>query len=39
MLRFSHTEVDAGKLPLDELLTCGHELNKERLAVTIPAKA
>jgi hypothetical protein len=27
-------EVDAGKLPLEELLTRGHELIKERLAST-----
>jgi pyruvate-ferredoxin/flavodoxin oxidoreductase len=31
-------EVDAGKLPLEELLTRGHELLKERLA-GVPAKA
>ena len=32
-------EVDAGKLPLEELLTHGHELLKERLSAAIPAKA
>jgi pyruvate-ferredoxin/flavodoxin oxidoreductase len=32
-------EVDAGKLPLEELLTRGHELIKERLAAAAPAKA
>ena len=32
-------EVDAGKLPLEELLTRGHELIKERLAAATPAKA
>jgi pyruvate-ferredoxin/flavodoxin oxidoreductase len=32
-------EVDAGKLPLDELLTRGHELIKERLAAAAPSKA
>jgi pyruvate-ferredoxin/flavodoxin oxidoreductase len=32
-------EVDSGKLPLDDLLTRGHELIRERLAGAIPAKA
>jgi pyruvate-ferredoxin/flavodoxin oxidoreductase len=32
-------DVDAGKLPLDELLTRGHELLKERLTGTMAAKA
>jgi pyruvate-ferredoxin/flavodoxin oxidoreductase len=32
-------EVDAGKLQLEELLTRGHELIKERLAAAAPAKA
>jgi pyruvate-ferredoxin/flavodoxin oxidoreductase len=32
-------DVDSGKLPLDDLLTRGHELLKERLAATTPAKA
>jgi pyruvate-ferredoxin/flavodoxin oxidoreductase len=32
-------EVDAGKLTLEELLTRGHELIKERLTAGIPAKA
>jgi pyruvate-ferredoxin/flavodoxin oxidoreductase len=32
-------EVDAGKLSLEELLTRGHELIKERLAVATTAKA
>jgi pyruvate-ferredoxin/flavodoxin oxidoreductase len=32
-------EVDAGKLPLEELLARGHELIKERLAAAIPTKA
>jgi pyruvate-ferredoxin/flavodoxin oxidoreductase len=32
-------EVDTGKLPLDELLTRGHDLIKERLAAAAPAKA
>ncbi len=32
-------EVDAGKLPLDDLLTRGHELIRERLAAVTPAKA
>jgi pyruvate-ferredoxin/flavodoxin oxidoreductase len=32
-------EVDAGKLPLEDLLTRGHELIKERLAAVVPAKA
>ena len=32
-------EVDSGKLPLEELLTRGHELIKERLAAAAPAKA
>jgi pyruvate-ferredoxin/flavodoxin oxidoreductase len=32
-------DVDAGKLPLEELLTRGHELIKERLAAALPAKA
>jgi pyruvate-ferredoxin/flavodoxin oxidoreductase len=33
------TEVDAGKLPLEELLTRGHELLKERLTGGVLAKA
>jgi pyruvate-ferredoxin/flavodoxin oxidoreductase len=32
-------EVDSGKLPLEELLTRGHEIIKERLAAAAPAKA
>jgi pyruvate-ferredoxin/flavodoxin oxidoreductase len=32
-------EVDAGKLPLEELLNRGHEIIKERLAAAAPAKA
>jgi pyruvate-ferredoxin/flavodoxin oxidoreductase len=32
-------EVDAGKLPLEELLTRGHELVRERLAGPVLAKA
>jgi pyruvate-ferredoxin/flavodoxin oxidoreductase len=32
-------EVDSGKLPLEELLTRGHEIIKERLAATTPVKA
>jgi pyruvate-ferredoxin/flavodoxin oxidoreductase len=32
-------EVDAGKLPLDELFTRGHELVRERIAGAVPAKA
>jgi pyruvate-ferredoxin/flavodoxin oxidoreductase len=32
-------EVDAGKLPLEELLTRGHDLVKERLAAATTAKA
>ena len=32
-------DVDAGKLPLEELLTHGHELIKERLAAAAPTKA
>jgi pyruvate-ferredoxin/flavodoxin oxidoreductase len=32
-------DVDSGKLPLEELLTRGHELVKERLAAAAPAKA
>jgi len=32
-------EVDAGKLPLQDLLTRGHELIRERLAAAVPAKA
>jgi pyruvate-ferredoxin/flavodoxin oxidoreductase len=32
-------EVDAGKLPLEELLTRGHEILKERLSAATPAKA
>jgi hypothetical protein len=32
-------EVDAGMLPLVDLLTGGHELIKERLVAAIPAKA
>ncbi|MGA3160216.1 MAG: 2-oxoacid:acceptor oxidoreductase family protein [Terracidiphilus sp.] len=32
-------EVDSGKLPLEELLTRGHELIKERLAAAAPVKA
>jgi pyruvate-ferredoxin/flavodoxin oxidoreductase len=32
-------EVDAGKLPLEELLTCGHELLKERVSGGVLAKA
>jgi pyruvate-ferredoxin/flavodoxin oxidoreductase len=32
-------EVDSGKLPLNDLLTRGHELIKERLAAVTPAKA
>ena len=31
-------DVDAGKLPLEELLARGHELVKERLGVAVPAK-
>jgi pyruvate-ferredoxin/flavodoxin oxidoreductase len=31
-------DVDSGKLPLEELLTRGHELIKERLAAATPAK-
>jgi pyruvate-ferredoxin/flavodoxin oxidoreductase len=32
-------DVDAGKLPLAEFLTHAHEIMKERLAATVPAKA
>ena len=32
-------EVDAGKLPLEELLTKGHQLVAERMAAAVPAKA
>jgi pyruvate-ferredoxin/flavodoxin oxidoreductase len=32
-------EVDSGKLPLEELLTRGHELVKEKLGNLVPAKA
>ena len=32
-------EVDSGKLPLEELLTRGHELVRERIAAAVPAKA
>jgi pyruvate-ferredoxin/flavodoxin oxidoreductase len=32
-------DVDAGKLPLEELFARGHELIAERLAVAVPAKA
>jgi hypothetical protein len=32
-------EVEAGKLPLDELFARGHELVKERLAAAVVAKA
>ncbi len=32
-------DVDAGKLPLDELFARGHELVKERLGAAVPAKA
>jgi pyruvate-ferredoxin/flavodoxin oxidoreductase len=32
-------EVEAGKLPLEDLFTRGHELVKERLAAAVPAKA
>jgi pyruvate-ferredoxin/flavodoxin oxidoreductase len=32
-------DVDAGKLPLAEFLTHAHEILKERLAATVPAKA
>ena len=32
-------EVDAGKLPLEELFARGHELVKERLGVAVPVKA
>ncbi len=31
-------DVDAGKLPLDELFARGHELVKERLGAAVPAK-
>jgi len=31
-------EVDAGKLPLEELFTRGHELVRERIAGAVPAK-
>ena len=31
-------DVDAGKLPLEELFARGHELVKERLGVAVPAK-
>jgi pyruvate-ferredoxin/flavodoxin oxidoreductase len=32
-------EVDSGKLPQEELFARGHEIVKERLAATVPAKA
>ncbi len=32
-------EVDAGKLPLEELLTRGHRIITDRLAAAVPAKA
>ena len=32
-------DVDAGKLPLEELFSRGHELVKERLTAAMPAKA
>jgi pyruvate-ferredoxin/flavodoxin oxidoreductase len=32
-------EVDGGKLPLEELLTKGHQLVAERMAAAVPAKA
>jgi pyruvate-ferredoxin/flavodoxin oxidoreductase len=32
-------DVEAGKLPLEDLFTRGHELVKERLAAAVPAKA
>jgi pyruvate-ferredoxin/flavodoxin oxidoreductase len=32
-------EVDAGTLPLADLFAHGHDLLKERLAATVPAKA